>query len=41
MKMLLFDFRDSEKEFFETRDFKDIDITFIREPLNEDSELTE
>ncbi len=41
MKMLLFDFRDSEKEFFDTREFKDIEITFITEPLNEDTELTE
>ena len=41
MKMLLFDFRESEKEFFETREFKDIDITFIEAPLNEDTELTE
>ena len=41
MKMLLFDFRESEKEFFETREFKDIDITFIKAPLNEDTELTE
>ena len=41
MKMLMFDFRESEKEFFETREFKDIDITFIKEPLNKHFELNE
>ena len=29
MKMLMFDFRESEKEFFEKNKFTDIDITFI------------
>ncbi len=41
MKMLMFDFRDSEREFFNTHEFKDFDITFIDEPLNEMSQLTE
>ena len=41
MKMLLFDYRESEKKFFEKNEFKDIDITFIPEPLNEMSQLTD
>lgn len=41
MKMLMFDFRESEKTFFERNEFKDIDITFISEPLNEMSILSE
>lgn len=41
MKMLLFDFRDSEREFFDRNEFKDIDIEFIHEPLNEMTQLTE
>ena len=41
MKMLMFDFRDSEKEFFANNDFPDFDITYIKEPLNEQTELTE
>ena len=41
MKMLMFDFRDSEKEFFNKNDFPDFDITFIKEPLNEMSQLTQ
>ncbi len=39
MKMLMFDFRDSEKEFFEKNNLTDFDITFINEPLNENTEL--
>ena len=39
--MLMFDFRESEKDFFEQNKFSDIDITFISEPLNELSVLTE
>ncbi len=39
MKMLMFDFRDSEKKFFEDRVFTDIDITFYKEPLTENFEL--
>jgi len=41
MKMLMFDFRESEKEFFNTHDFPDIDITFINGPLNKDYKLSE
>ena len=41
MKMLLFDFRESERDFFERNEFKDFDITFIEEPLNEMSQLSE
>ena len=41
MKMLVFDFRDSEKEFFEKNKFPDFDITFIKEPLNEMSQLSQ
>ena len=41
MQMLIFDFRDSEKEFFKKHEFPDFEITFINEPLNEMSQLTE
>ena len=41
MKMLMFDFRDSEKEFFEKNEFPDFEITFISEPLNELTNLTQ
>ena len=41
MKMLMFDYRESEREFFENNEFKDIDITFFEGPLNEITELTE
>ena len=41
MKMLLFDFRESEKPFFEKNEFTDFEITFIPEPLNENFKLTE
>ena len=41
MKMIMFDFRDSEKEFFEKNDLKDFDIKFVTEPLNEKTELTD
>ena len=41
MKMLMFDFRDSEKAYFETHIFPDFDIEFISEPLNEMTRLTE
>ena len=46
MKVLMFDFRESEKEFFEKNSFSDIDIKFFAEPLNNktklsDEELTE
>ena len=41
MKMIMFDFRESEKQFFKQNDFPDFEITFIAEPLNEFTELTE
>ena len=41
MKMLMFDFRESERDFFNKNDFQDIDITFIKEPLNETTELSD
>ena len=41
MKMLMFDFRDSEKEYFNMHDLPDFDIEFIKEPLNELSNLSE
>ncbi len=41
MKMLVFDFRESEKEFFEKNKFNDFDITFIKEPLNIETDLSE
>ena len=39
MKMLMFDFRDSERDFFDKNDLKDFEITFIKEPLNADTIL--
>lgn len=41
MKMLMFDFRDTEKEFFENNELVDFDISFIDAPLNEDYKLSE
>lgn len=41
MKMLVFDFRESEKEFFKNNELTDFDITFIESPLNDEYELTE
>ena len=41
MRMLMFDYRESEEEFFKHNQFSDIDITFIKEPLNEMSNLSE
>ena len=41
MKMLMFDFRETEKDFFDKNEFVDFDITFINKPLNEDMELSE
>lgn len=40
MKMIIFDFRESEQEFFKNNEFKDFEITFINEPLNEMTQLT-
>lgn len=41
MKMLFFDLRKSEMEFFNDNDLKDFDIEFFEEPLNENTELSE
>ena len=41
MKMLFFDFRESEQKFFDTHELKDFEIEFINEPLNENTYLTE
>ena len=41
MKMLMFDFRESEKSFFENNDLSGFEIEFIKEPLNELTNLTE
>ena len=41
MKMIMFDFRDSEKDFFDKNKFNDFEITFIEEPLNKHSDLNE
>ena len=41
MKMLMFDFRESEKEYFETHNLPDFEIEFIKAPLNELYQLTE
>lgn len=40
MKMLLFDFRSTEGDYFKSNDVKDFSIKFINEPLNEYTELT-
>lgn len=40
IKMLMFDFRNSEKQFFETNDTSDFDITLKKESLNENTKLT-
>ncbi len=39
--MLMFDFRESEKSYFEQNDLRDFDIEFIKEPLNGLSRLNE
>ncbi len=36
-KMLLFDYRDSEKKFFETNKYENFDIKFFKESLNEET----
>ncbi|MCQ2754877.1 MAG: hydroxyacid dehydrogenase [bacterium] len=41
MKMLMFDYRESEKKFFETRLFQDLEIDFITSPLTSISKLTD
>ena len=37
IKMLVFDFRDSEQDFFRSRDLENFDITFYSESLNEET----
>lgn len=37
INMLIFDYRDSEKEFFETNSLENFDITFFQDSLNEDT----
>ena len=39
MKMIIFDFRESEKDYFNTNNLNDFDITFIKEPLNDKTML--
>ena len=41
MKMIIFDFRESEKEFFKEQILPDFDITFINESLDENTVLSE
>lgn len=41
MKMLMFDFRESEKDFFEKNQISDIQIEFLTQPLNKLTELTQ
>lgn len=41
MKMLMFDFRESEKEYFEDNFPTDLEIEFIPDSLNEDTILTD
>ena len=40
MKMLMFDFRESERDFFNNNELKDFEITFIESPLTDKTELT-
>lgn len=41
MKMLLFDFRESEEKYFKNHIIQDCDITFYKESLNENTILSE
>ena len=41
MKVLMFDFRESEKEFFKKNIFADFEIKFYEESLNEKTKLSE
>lgn len=41
MKMLMFDFRESEKDFFKERNLKDFEIEFIPYSINEKTKLTD
>lgn len=40
LKMLMFDFKESEKKYFENNEVSDLDITFYKNNLNEMTELT-
>lgn len=40
IKMLIFDLKDSEKDFFKNDFYTDFDITFFKESLNEETKLT-
>ena len=37
IKVLVFDYRESEKNFFKNNKFQNFDITFYRESLNEET----
>ena len=41
MKMLMYDFRESEREYFQNNTLNDFDISFRSEQLNESSDLSE
>ena len=41
MKMLFFEEKETEKEYFETHELPDFEITKFETPLNKDTELTE
>ncbi len=41
MKMLMFDFRESEKEYFAKKFPKDFEIEFFEESLTENTTLTD
>lgn len=40
LKMLMFDFRESEKKYFENNKISDLDITFYKNKLDDTTELT-
>ncbi len=41
MNIMFFDYRESEKEYFENHPNDDFNIKFIEEPLNEDTEISD
>ena len=41
MNMIFYDFRDSEKEYFQKHPNDDFDIKFVKSPLNDDTEISE
>ena len=41
MKVIFFDLRDSEKEFFKSNSYSDLNITFFEEPLTRSTKLTD